>query len=60
MPYDVFTKSNIDSFNTVIALKQQYNGKITLNYLDKRDDTLYKDIDSDKLIEKIGGYFDIK
>ncbi len=60
VPYDVFTKSNIDSFNTVIALKQQYNGKIILNYLDKRDDTLYKDIDSDKLIEKIGGYFDIK
>ena len=60
VPYDIFTKSNIDSFSTVITLKQQYNGKITLNYLDKRDDTLYKDIDSDKLIEKIGGYFDIK
>jgi len=60
VPYDIFTKSNIDSFNTVVTLKQQYNGKITLNYLDKRDDTLYKDIDSAKLIEQLGGYFDIK
>ncbi len=60
VPYDIFVKSNIDSFHTVISIKQQYNGKITLNYLDKRDDTLYKDIDSDTLIEKLGGYFDIK
>jgi len=60
VPYDIFVKSNIDSFHTVISIKQQYNGKITLNYLDKRDDTLYRDIDSDTLIEKLGDYFDIK
>jgi len=61
VPYDdVFIKSNIDFFNTVITLKQQYNGKIIMNYLDKRDDSLYKDINADKLIEKIGDYFDVK
>jgi len=60
VPYDIFIKSNVDSFKTVIALKKLYNDKITLNFFDKRDDKLYQDIQTDKLIEIIGGHFDIK
>lgn len=60
VPYDIFIKSNLDSFKTVMELKQLYNDKITLNFFDKRNDKLYQDIKTDKLIEIIGDYFDIK
>ena len=60
VPYDVFIKSNIDSFSTVVALKKQYNGKIILNYFDKQTDTIYEDITHTLLLEKIGDYFDTK
>ena len=58
VPFDVFIKSNIDSFNTVTALKKQYNDRIMLHFLDKRYDKFYKDISSDKLISLIGDDFD--
>ncbi len=59
VPYDIFIKSNINSYKTVIELKSLFKDSIVLNYIDKRDDTLYQDIKIKELKQKIGVYFDI-
>lgn len=58
VPYDIFIQSNINSYKTVIELKNLFRDKIVLNYIDKRDDTLYKDVSIDELKQRIGGSFD--
>lgn len=58
VPYDIFIQSNINSYKTVIELKNLFREKIVLNYIDKRDDTLYKDVSINELKQKIGGSFD--
>lgn len=58
VPYDIFIQSNINSYKTVIELKNLFREKIVLNYIDKRDDTLYKDVSIDELKQRIGGSFD--
>ena len=35
-----------------------FTDKIVLNYIDKRDDTLYQDVSINELKKKIGGSFD--
>jgi dephospho-CoA kinase len=60
VPYNIFVKSNIDSYKTVIELKNLFKNKIVLNFIDKRDDTLHQDINIDVLKQKIGENFDIK
>lgn len=58
VPYDIFIQSNINSYKTVIELKNMFTDKIVLNYIDKRDDTLYQDVSNNELKKKIGGSFD--
>jgi len=58
VPYDIFIQSNINSYKTVIELKNLFRDKIVLNFIDKRDDTLYKDVSIDELKQRIGGSFD--
>lgn len=58
VPYDIFIQSNINSYKTVIELKNLFREKIVLNYIDKRDDTLYKDVSINELKQRIGGSFD--
>lgn len=47
VPKEIFIKSNINSFTTVIELKSIFKENIVLNFFDKRDDKFYKNIDSD-------------
>ncbi|WP_297439969.1 zeta toxin family protein [Sulfurimonas sp.] len=58
VPYEVFVKSNINSYKTVIALKSILKNDIILHYIDKREDKTYENINIDFLQEKIGTYFD--
>lgn len=58
VPYDIFIQSNINSYKTVIELKNLFKDKIVLNYIDKREDTLYKDVSIDELKQKVGESFD--
>jgi hypothetical protein len=57
VPKEIFIKSNINSFTTVIKLKSIFKENIVLNFFDKRDDKFYKNIDSDFLQKEIGNEF---
>jgi len=59
VPYDIFVKSNINSYKTVIELKNIFKDDIILHYIDKKNDLTYENIDSDFLKSHIGGYFEI-
>jgi len=58
VPKDVFIKSNENSYKTVLEIKALFKEKITLDFIDKRDDSYYKNIDESFLKQKIGGYFE--
>ena len=58
VPKEVFVKSNINSFTTVIELKSIFKDDIVLNFFDKRCDKFYRDIDSNFLQKEIGNEFD--
>ena len=58
VPKEIFIKSNINSFTTVIELKSIFKDDIILNFFDKRYDKFYRDIDSDFLQKEIGNEFD--
>jgi len=58
VPYEIFTKSNTDSYRTVLELKHLFLDKIVLNYIDKDSDRIYTNIDINELENKLGGYFD--
>ncbi|PHQ65810.1 MAG: hypothetical protein COB99_01735, partial [Sulfurimonas sp.] len=60
VPYDIFVKSNLDSYETVVKLKTKFKDDIILNFIDKRNDIaiLYKNIDANKLKKEIGVNFD--
>ncbi len=58
VPYDVFIQSNVNSYKTIIELKKQYNGKIILNFFDKKSNIIYENITHKELNTKIGAYFD--
>lgn len=60
VPKDVFVRSNENSYKTVLEIKSQFNEKITLNFIDKRDDSYHQDIDELFLEAKIGENFEIK
>lgn len=59
VPKSIFIKSNINSYNTIIKTKEQFNKNIVLNFFDKRYKKTYKDIDSNLLKELIGEDFEI-
>ena len=57
--YSVFVDSNINSYKTVIALKNKFKDAIILHYINKKNNLTYENIDSTFLENEIGGYFDI-
>ena len=59
VPKDVFVRSNENSYATVLEIKSMFQEKVVLNFLDKRDDTFYQNIDEGFLKAKIGGNFEI-
>ena len=60
VPKDVFMRSNENSYKTVLEIKTIFKEKVTLNFVDRRDECYYEDIDEKLLKEKIGENFEIK
>ncbi|WP_121628481.1 zeta toxin family protein [Poseidonibacter antarcticus] len=58
VPKEVFVKSNINSYNTVLEIKSIFKDSINLHLIDKRDDSFYKDIDNNFIKDKIGEDFE--
>lgn len=58
VPYDIFVTSNINSYKTVLELKNIFDDKIILHYIDKKTDIIHKDITIEKLKKEVGVYFD--
>jgi len=58
VPLDVFERSNSNSYKTVLEIKHLYKEKVILHFLDKRDDSVYTDIDETFLMEIIGADFE--
>jgi len=59
VPYDIFINSNINSYKTVLELKNIFKNDIILHYIDKKNNLSYENIDSDFLKDQIGEDFDI-
>lgn len=58
VPKDVFIRSNENSYQTIIEIKSLFKEKVTLNFIDKRDDSYHQNIDEFFLQEEIGEYFE--
>ncbi|WP_313957451.1 zeta toxin family protein [Aliarcobacter cryaerophilus] len=58
VPKDVFVRSNENSYRTVLEIKNIFKEKLTLNLIDKRDDSFYNDVDENFLKIKLGEYFE--
>ncbi len=58
VPLDVFERSNTNSYKTVLEIKNLYKEKVILHFLDKRDDSVYTNIDEAFLKERIGANFE--
>ena len=59
VPKDVFIRSNINSYKTVIGIKEMFKNKVILEFADARKDgSIYYDIEASFLKELIGEYFD--
>ena len=58
VPKDVFIKSNINSYNTILEIKLIFKDSINLHFIDKRTNTFYQNIDGEFVKNKIGEDFD--
>ncbi len=59
VPKEVFVKSNINSYETILEIKSIFKNSINLHFIDKRDDSFYENIDDNFIQNKIGEYFEI-
>ncbi len=59
VPKDVFLRSNINSYRTIIEIKSLFQDKIVLNFFNKRDNTYYTDVAVEFINKTIGEDFDI-
>lgn len=58
VPKDVFVKSNINSYNTVLQIKAFFKDKVRVNFINKKEETFTQDIDEEFLKKIIGEYFE--
>ena len=59
VPKDVFVRSNINSYKTILEIKKLFGEKIELTFFDKRNGNIYLNIKIDLLKSLIGENFDI-
>ncbi len=59
VPKDVFIRSNENSYKTILEIKNIFKDKVILNFFNKKDNTIYENIDSSFLKNLIGDNFDI-
>jgi len=60
VPEDVFISSNINSYLTVLYIKDHFEDRVVLDFIDFRSGQTYEDIDSKYLKSIIGENFDIQ
>ncbi|CAA6815170.1 MAG: Unknown protein [uncultured Sulfurovum sp.] len=59
VPKDVFVRSNINSYKTVLEIKKLFQEEVELTFFDKRNADVYNNIEIDLLKSLIGESFDI-
>ena len=59
VPKDVFSRSNINSYKTVLEIKELFTEEVELTFFDKRNTDVYNNIEIDLLKSLIGENFDI-
>ena len=59
VPKDVFVRSNINSYKTVLEIKKLFQEEVELTFFDKRNADVYNSIEIDLLKSLIGESFDI-
>ena len=59
VPKDIFVRSNINSYKTILEIKKLFGEKIELTFFDKRNGNIYHNIKIDLLKSLIGENFDI-
>jgi predicted kinase len=59
VPKDVFLRSNINSYKTVLEIKELFEKEVELTFFDKRNGNVYNNIEIDILKSLIGETFDI-
>ena len=59
VPKDVFARSNINSYKTVLEIKKLFDKQINLRFFDNRNGNIYNNIKIDLLKSLLGENFDI-
>jgi len=59
VPKDVFSRSNINSYKTVLEIKELFEKEVQLTFFDNRNGNVYNNIEIDVLKSLIGENFDI-
>ena len=59
VPKDVFARSNLNSYKTVLEIKELFKEEVELTFFDNRNDNVYNNIKIDLLKSLIGENFDI-
>ncbi len=59
VPKDVFARSNLNSYKTVLEIKELFAKEVELTFFDNRNDNVYNNIEIDLLKSLIGENFDI-
>ena len=59
VPKDVFSRSNINSYKTVLEIKELFEKEVQLTFFDKRNGNVYNNMEIDVLKSLIGENFDI-
>jgi len=59
VPKEVFLRSNENSYQTVCYIKEYFKKKVTLTLIDKRDNSIHRDIDTQTIKKIIGDDFEL-
>jgi len=59
VPKEVFVRSNINSYKTVVEIKELFKEEVELTFFDNRNGNVYNNIEIDLLKSLIGENFDI-
>ena len=59
VPKDIFARSNINSYKTVLEIKELFKEEVELTFFDNRNANVYNNIEIDLLKSLIGENFDI-
>ncbi len=58
VPKDVFLRSDVNSYQTVLEIKKRFKGVVNLHFFDKRTNKSYQDIEAGFLKNIIGEIYD--